>query len=374
MNQRIFKAVLDDDYKSLTTYLKELDHTKHSEVVNDLKQTPLMVATLNNKKGMVSLLLDFGFDPSQKDVNELSPFVGAAANGFDDIFELMCLYKPDPKQFNRFGGTALIPSSEKGYLSTMQKALDYGVPINHQNRLGWSALLEAVILGDGGYLYQDIIRELLVHGADTSQRDFEDKSSLDYAKQNNQEDIEMMMTAVVDDEFTLIRSLIRKSHYTDALFELLKMETSNQQVFYLGMIYEALNDDAAAEYYYKSGLENDIQFAFYLAQLYRKQNKVEKAIEAFNIGSNNEYLQYHLSNYLRELNRHEEAINVMDSLLKNNPKRVDYMFHKANSLRTLNQHKKAYEEMVKAYEIMPNNELFREHSEQSLSLMKEKRG
>lgn len=45
------------------------------------------------------------------------------------------------------------------------------------------------------------------------------------------------------------------------------------------------------------------------------------------------------------------------------------MLHKANSLRTLNQHENAYEEMVKAYNIMPNNNLFREHFEKSKQLI-----
>jgi len=41
------------------------------------------------------------------------------------------------------------------------------IDINHVNRLGWTALLEAVILGDGGPIYQKIVRLLVDHGADT---------------------------------------------------------------------------------------------------------------------------------------------------------------------------------------------------------------
>lgn len=374
MVEGIFKAVTKNDIASLREQVKKVDKEKLHTVVNDLSQTPLMVATLNNNIGLVALLLDCGFDPNQKDATELSPFVGAAANGFDDIFSLMCLYKADPTQYNRFGGTALIPSSEKGYLSTMQQALDYGVPVNHQNRLGWSALLEAVILGDGGYLYQDIIRELLSHKADIYQTDFDQKNSLDYARMKQQKYVVNMMNHLQVDEFSDVRFLIREQKYSQALYEIFSKRETTQQYFYLGLVYEKLADYKSAEYYYKLGLQQDVQFAFYLAQLYRKQNNVDKAIAMFNTDLNNDYLQYHLSNYLRELNRHEDAIKVMDALLNKDSKRVDYMFHKANSLRSLERHEEAYEEMVKAYEIMPSNELFREHSDQSKSLMKEKRG
>ncbi|MFD1733280.1 hypothetical protein ACFSC4_22260 [Deinococcus malanensis] len=40
--------------------------------------------------------------------------------------------------------------------------------MNHVNHLGWTALLEAVILGDGGKVHTEIVRELLIHGADRS--------------------------------------------------------------------------------------------------------------------------------------------------------------------------------------------------------------
>ena len=369
MYKDIFDAVKHNDIDRLKIILKKTDSKKIHEVVNENMQTPLLIATLNNNISMVSLLLEAGFDPNQKDITELSPFIGAASNGFTNVFEYMCLYKPDPNQYNRFGGTALIPSSEKGFLSTMQKALDYNVPVNYQNRLAWSALLEAVILGDGGYLFQDIIRELLEHQADVNLKDFENKSSLDYAKLKGQNVVLKMMENLEVDEFSPIRQLVRNSNYLIALKKINSIEDSIQKTFYLGLIYERLNEIKAAEYYYKLGLNKDIQFAFYLAQLYRTQNKVDEAIRVFNIDQNNEYLQYHLSNYLRELNRHDEAIIVMDRLLEKSPERVDYMLHKANSLRTLNQHENAYEEMVKAYNIMPNNNLFREHFEKSKQLI-----
>ena len=53
-----------------------------------------------------------------------------------------------------------------------------------------------------------------------------------------------------------------------------------------------------------------------------------------------------------------------------NPKRVDYKFHKANSLRTLGRHEEALKEMNEATDLMPQNILFKEHAQQSATLIK----
>ena len=42
------------------------------------------------------------------------------------------------------------------------------IDVDHVNRLGWTALLEAVILGDGGSTHTEIVRLLLEHRADPS--------------------------------------------------------------------------------------------------------------------------------------------------------------------------------------------------------------
>lgn len=369
--QEIFKAIENEDIKETKKQIEKLKKSDLSLVINDLRQSPLMVSTLKNNLNLTALLLEFGFDPSQKDMTELSPFIASAANGFEKIFELMCLYKPDKHQFNRFGGTALIPSSEKGFLKTMQLALDYGVPVNHQNRLAWSALLEAVILGDGGFLFQDIIRELIEHGADPKIKDFEYKSSMDYAVENKQETVSLILKNKYQDDFKDIRKLIREESLEKAIFEINKKEDCLKKIYYLGYTHEKLNDQKSARKYYEKGLIKDAQFSFYLANLERRQKNVEKALQYYDLNDEN-YFKYHKSNYLRELGRHEQAIEVMNELLLKNPKRVDYKFHKANSLRSLGRHIEALEEMNEASELMPQNNLFKEHAQQSLSLIKER--
>ncbi|MFP3381453.1 ankyrin repeat domain-containing protein, partial [Bacillus sp. SIMBA_069] len=65
---------------------------------------------------------------------------------------------------NRFGGTALIPAADRGHVEIVRELLTTSdVNVNHVNNLGWTALLEAVILGDGGKNHQAIVKLLIEH-------------------------------------------------------------------------------------------------------------------------------------------------------------------------------------------------------------------
>src|SRR5690606_37310550 len=88
----------------------------------------------------------------------------------------------DLESTNRFGGTAIIPASEKGHPEAVQILIDAGANVNHINSLGWTALLEAVILSDGGPVHQDIVKRLLAGGADTSIADRDGVTAFEHAK------------------------------------------------------------------------------------------------------------------------------------------------------------------------------------------------
>ncbi len=82
---------------------------------------------------------------------------------------------------NRFGGVSVIPASERGHVEYVRRVVSTGIDVNHVNRLGWTALLEAVLLGDGGARHQEIVRILLGAGADASIADREGVTALDHA-------------------------------------------------------------------------------------------------------------------------------------------------------------------------------------------------
>ncbi|MGY3765676.1 ankyrin repeat domain-containing protein [Vagococcus vulneris] len=330
--------------------------------INSLGQTDLMLAVLAKNITKTAKLLELGSDPNHKDNSGLSPFIAAAANGLSDIFELILHYCPDIQEVNHFGGTALLPSSEKGYLNVVRSALKVGVSVNHVNRLGWTALLEAVIFGNGGYLYQIIINELIMNGADISIKDFEEKIAIDYATELKQKDvIKLLNNEKKMSNFIGIDMLIKKKNYIQALRDIAKLPNSLEKLFYQGMVYEQMGYEKEAEMFYRKGAGFDVQFIYYLAQLKRRQGRVEEALSFFKYGAENTntyFYDYQQTNYLRELGKHQEAVNLTETLLAKYPSRVDFMFHLANSLTTIGENEKAQEILKKAATIQPTNNLF----------------
>jgi ankyrin repeat protein len=376
MTKTIFDSIKQ---KQLDAVLDELStHAIDVHSVNEEGQTPLHLAVATNQVAIAAVLLNKGLSPNTKDHTMLSPFIAAAANGFSEMFQLLLRYSPDLTQVNRFGGSALLPSSEKGFIRVVQQALDAGVPVNHVNRLGWTALLEAVVLGDDGFLYRDIVEELVTSQADISIKDFDQKDACEYATEFKKETIECLLNAAYPTSpFTEIKTLIRANNCYQSIQKLLKMDESLEQLYYLGFSYECLNQLDAARYYYAKGFQQDAQFAYYLANLYKKIGDQKQVIAFFDKGAqkgNRSFFIYHKSNYLREIGRHQEAILIMDELLKQAPNRVDYLFHKANSLRSLGKHHAAYEVMIEADKLQPANSLFSEHAAQSQKLIEKNGG
>lgn len=51
---------------------------------------------------------------------------------------------------SRYGGAALIPAAEPGHVETVRVLINADLEVDHSQKQGWTALLEAIILGDGG--------------------------------------------------------------------------------------------------------------------------------------------------------------------------------------------------------------------------------
>lgn len=319
-------------------------------------RTPLMSATQQNDLPLAQLLIDAGSDVNQRDNMLLTPWICAAANGFHEILKAGA-HKADVALTNRFGGTALLPSSEKGFLKAVDVAIQSGVPVNHINDLGWTALQEAVVLGDGGSLYRLILRMLMNHGADPTTLDHDGKTALDWAREYGQTDVVAILEGSYDKEspeetrITQLLELLSEENYEEAhRLAAQSVEESGSLTFHFlkGYTLTLMKQYEEAIAVYQEALEKEggnPEFYFYIANAYREQKQVEKALEAYRtaIASDPEYFyfRYHLSNYLRELGRHEDAIKEMDILLEQNPGRYDYLFHKANSLRVLGRGEEA---------------------------------
>ncbi len=65
----------------------------------------------------------------------------------------------------------------------MKLLLTTAIDKDHVNHLGWTALLEAVILGDGGPAHTEIVRLLVAAGANVNIADRDGVTPLAHARQ-----------------------------------------------------------------------------------------------------------------------------------------------------------------------------------------------
>ena len=102
---------------------------------------------------------------------------------------------PDLTRTNRFGGTALIPAADRGHVEVVRGLLETTIDIDHVNDLGWTALLEAVLLGDGGSAHQEIVRLLLDANARVDLADRDGITPLEHARRAGHDEIAAMLAA-----------------------------------------------------------------------------------------------------------------------------------------------------------------------------------
>jgi len=86
---------------------------------------------------------------------------------------------------SRYEGTALIAAAHLGHVEVVAALIEAAAPLDHVNNLGWTALMEAVVLGDGGPRYVETVRILIEAGADISIADNQGVTPLAHAKQRS---------------------------------------------------------------------------------------------------------------------------------------------------------------------------------------------
>jgi ankyrin repeat protein len=159
------------------------------EARDEHDRTALLHAATHDHVAVAEVLVAMGADPDALDDRHDTPWLVTGVTGSVAMLEILLPAHPDLAIRNRYGGLSPIPASERGQVEYVRRVVRTDVDLNHVNDLGWTALLEAVILGDGGKSYQDIVRILLDAGADPSIADRNGMTPLQHAAQRGHQKI-----------------------------------------------------------------------------------------------------------------------------------------------------------------------------------------
>jgi len=132
-------------------------------------RTPAHVAAFASQDEALRALAEAGADMNALD-DQVYDVVTIAAVADDlELMSLAIRLGNEPGlTTSPWRGTALIAAAHLGHVEVVRRLIAAGAPLDHVNNLGWTALMESVILGNGGRNHQQVVRLLVEAGADRS--------------------------------------------------------------------------------------------------------------------------------------------------------------------------------------------------------------
>jgi len=146
-------------------------------------RTPLHVAAFGAKREAMRALVAAGANPNALENDRYDIVtIAAVANDVPTLnvaLELGCSAK---NITSRYDGTALIAAAHLGHAEVVRTLIRAGAPLDHVNNLGWTAVIESIVLGDGGPRHIDTLKSLIQAGANLNLADRQGQTPLKLAQ------------------------------------------------------------------------------------------------------------------------------------------------------------------------------------------------
>jgi ankyrin repeat protein len=146
-------------------------------------RTPLHVATFARQREAIRALVEAGADLHLLENDRYDCVTIAAVADDEETLRLLLALGASAKLVtSRYDGTALIAAAHLGHDGVVRQLIAAGAPLDHVNNLHWTAVIESIVLGDGGRRHQATLRALIDAGASLQIADRQGRTPLALAR------------------------------------------------------------------------------------------------------------------------------------------------------------------------------------------------
>ncbi len=147
-------------------------------------RTPLHVATFAQRRDAIRALANGGADLGRLENDRYDAVTIAAVADDEATLALLLELGASAKLVtSRYDGTALIAAAHLGHDGVVRRLIAAGAPLDHVNNLHWTALIEAIVLGNGGPRHVATLQALVDAGANTQLDDRAGRTPLQLARE-----------------------------------------------------------------------------------------------------------------------------------------------------------------------------------------------
>ena len=139
------------------------------EAIDPRQRTPLHVAAYQKQHDAARALIRLGADPNRLEIDRYDIITIAAVANDVPMLRIALDGGGNPRAVtSRYDGTALIAAAHLGHAEVVRMLIAAKAPLDHVNNLQWTALIESIVLGDGGKNHTDTLRALVEAGANVN--------------------------------------------------------------------------------------------------------------------------------------------------------------------------------------------------------------
>ncbi|AMO25441.1 ankyrin [Ramlibacter tataouinensis] len=159
-------------------------------------RTPLHVATFARQREVIRALAEAGANLNLLEGDRYDAVTIAAVANDEETLRLLLSLGASAKQItSRYDGTALIAAAHLGHAGVVRQLIAAGAPLDHVNNLHWTALIESIVLGDGGPRHRDTLKALIEAGANRNLADRNGQTPLQLARARGYQEMVRLLEA-----------------------------------------------------------------------------------------------------------------------------------------------------------------------------------